>query len=259
MPHGSHAASRRVAARRRAWRGATFVSAVGGGLLFLTSWATSGGNEIRAASVTDLRTLVQRQRADTDAEVAKAAALADEVRTLSRSRGGAQVRRWQNEIDKVSPAAGLSEATGPGMTITLSDAPQSVVQLALKNGTPEIEKLVVHQQDIQAVINALWIGGATAVSVQDQRIISTTGIKCVGATVILHGVPYSPPYRIAAIGDPVKLQAAIDGSVYLDAYRQTAALYSLGYDATTSTDLTIKAYDGITKLRHATVATIKTN
>ena len=191
MPHGSHAASRRVAARRRAWRGATFVSAVGGGLLFLTSWATSGGNEIRAASVTDLRTLVQRQRADTDAEVAKAAALADEVRTLSRSRGGAQVRRWQNEIDKVSPAAGLNEATGPGMTITLSDAPQSVVQLALKNGTPEIEKLVVHQQDIQAVINALWIGGATAVSVQDQRIISTTGIKCVGATVILHGVPYS--------------------------------------------------------------------
>ncbi len=252
MPHGSHAASRRVAARRRAWRGATFVSAVGGGLLFLTSWATSGGNEIRAASVTDLRTLVQRQRADTDAEVAKAAALADEVRTLSRSRGGAEVRRWQNEIDKVSPAAGLNEATGPGMTITLSDAPQSVVQLALK-------KLVVHQQDIQAVINALWIGGATAVSVQDQRIISTTGIKCVGATVILHGVPYSPPYRIAAIGDPVKLQAAIDGSVYLDAYRQTAALYSLGYDATTSTDLTIKAYEGITKLRHATVATIKTN
>ena len=68
-----------------------------------------------------------------------------------------------------------------------------------------------------------------------------------------------PPYRIAAIGDPVKLQAAIAGSVYLDAYRQTAALYSLGYDATTSTDLTIKAYDGITKLRHATVATIKTN
>ena len=79
MPHGSHAASRRVAARRRAWRGATFVSAVGGGLLFLTSWATSGGNEIRAASVTDLRTLVQRQRADTDAEVAKAAALASTI------------------------------------------------------------------------------------------------------------------------------------------------------------------------------------
>ena len=59
----------------------------------------------------------------------------------------------------------------------------------------------MHQQDIQAVVNAMWAGGAEAMTIQDQRVISTTGIKCVGNTVILHGVPYSPPYGISAIGD----------------------------------------------------------
>ena len=53
----------------------------------------------------------------------------------------------------------------------------------------------MHQQDIQAVVNALWAGGAEAMTIQGQRVISTTGIKCVGNTVVLHGVPYSPPYR----------------------------------------------------------------
>ena len=58
----------------------------------------------------------------------------------------------------------------------------------------------MHQQDIQAVVNALWAGGAEAMTIQGQRVVSTTGIKCVGNVVILHGVPYSPPYRISAIG-----------------------------------------------------------
>ena len=80
------------------------------------------------------------------------------------------------------------------------------------------DELVVHQQDIQAVVNALWAGGAQAMTIQGQRVISTTGIKCVGNTVMLHGVPYSPPYRIAAIGNVAALQASLDNSDYVDAY-----------------------------------------
>ena len=72
----------------------------------------------------------------------------------------------------------------------------------------DVENAIVHQQDIQAVVNAMWAGGAEAMTIQGQRVISTTGIKCVGNTVILHGVPYSPPYEISAIGD-----SATDGGV----------------------------------------------
>ncbi len=70
----------------------------------------------------------------------------------------------------------------------------------------------MHQQDIQAYVNALWAGGAEAITLQGQRLISTTGIKCVGNTVVLDGVPYSPPYVIEAIGD-VGAHERIDGDV----------------------------------------------
>ena len=95
--------------------------------------------------------------------------------------------------------------TGPTVSVTLDDAPSSVAA----NGV-DADLLVVHQQDIQAVVNALWSGGAEAMTIQGQRVISTTGIKCVGNTVVLHGVPYAPPYVISAIGDQDRLEAALD-------------------------------------------------
>ena len=61
------------------------------------------------------------------------------------------------------------------------------------------------------MVNALWSGGAEAMTIQGQRVIATTGIKCVGNTVVLHGVPYAPPYVISAIGDPEKLQHGAGG------------------------------------------------
>ena len=68
----------------------------------------------------------------------------------------------------------------------------------------------MHQQDIQAVVNAMWAGGATAVTIEGQRVITTTGIKCEGNAVQLQGVPYPQPYEIQAVGDPDAIEAALD-------------------------------------------------
>ena len=76
--------------------------------------------------------------------------------------------------------------------------------------TQDLNLLVVHQQDIQAVVNAMWKGGATAVTVQGQRIVTTTGIKCEGNAVQLQGVPYPQPYVIEAVGDQTELLGAIE-------------------------------------------------
>ena len=56
----------------------------------------------------------------------------------------------------------------------------------------------------------MWEAGATAVTIQGQRLISTTGIKCEGNQVTLHGVPYSPPYVIVGIGDQAAISAGAD-------------------------------------------------
>jgi uncharacterized protein YlxW (UPF0749 family) len=137
---------------------------------------------------------------------------------------------------------------GAALKVTLDDAPDD-------QPVPEgldANAMVVHQQDLQAVVNALWAGGAEGISLQGQRLISTTGIKCVGNTVVLHGVPYSPPYEIVAVGDPVQLQRALDASEYVQTYLEyTQPPVNIGWDVELLTDVTLPGYEGAVNLQHA--------
>ncbi len=146
---------------------------------------------------------------------------------------------------------------GPAITVVLSDAPKDEINSAVEKGEVTADQLVVHQQDIQAVVNALWAGGAEAMTLQKQRVISTTGIKCVGNTVVLHGVPYAPPYEITAIGDLDALQDSLDSSDYIDGYKTYVDAYNLGYEVSTDHDVTMPAYDGSSDLRYAEADTAR--
>jgi uncharacterized protein YlxW (UPF0749 family) len=111
----------------------------------------------------------------------------------------------------------------------------------------------VHQQDLQAVVNALWTGGASAVTIAGQRVISTTGIKCEGPVVQLQGVPYPQPYVIQAVGDPAELMAAIDTDPLVAGYRSDAAnpYIQIGWDVQTEDEVEAPAYDGLLDLTYA--------
>ena len=145
--------------------------------------------------------------------------LNDDVDALTESVDNSQVRQLRARARALEAPAGLIEQAGPGLTVVLSDAPEDVSASSAQN--PNL--LVVHQQDIQAVANALWRGGATAVTIQGQRVVTTTGIKCIGNSVQLQGVPYSQPYTISAVGDPTTLTAAIADDDYLELYRSDAS------------------------------------
>jgi uncharacterized protein YlxW (UPF0749 family) len=139
--------------------------------------------------------------------------------------------------------------------VTLDDAPTDAIDRAypgLPDPTPD--DLVVHQQDVQAVVNALWAGGAEAVRLMDQRVISTSAVRCVGNTLILQGRVYSPPYTITAVGDTDRLLGALDESTAVRTYRQYVAAYGLGYRAEKRSDVTIPAYTGALDLRYASSA-----
>ena len=73
------------------------------------------------------------------------------------------------------------------------------------------------------MVNAMWDAGAEAITIQGQRVISTTGIKCAGNSVELHGIPYPQPYVIRAVGDPTTLQERLDSDPYVLGYRRDAA------------------------------------
>ncbi|WP_260430769.1 DUF881 domain-containing protein [Nocardioides sp. LS1] len=231
------------------WRVGTPVVVLLCGGLFIVSAHNSHGTDLRPGRYTDLASLVQGESDQYDALKQRVAQLNDDVQRLTNSVNDSDVRRFQRKIEKLKDPAGLVAHTGPGVTVTLADAPADV-----QNGSDvDPNRLVVHQQDIQAVVNAMWVGGATAVTINGQRVVSTTGIKCEGNAVQLQGVPYSQPYVISAVGDQGSILSAIDRDDYLGYYRDDAAnpLIQVGWDVQTEDSLTAPAYDGLLDLNYA--------
>jgi uncharacterized protein YlxW (UPF0749 family) len=111
---------------------------------------------------------------------------------------------------------------------------------------------VIHQQDVEGVMNALWRGGAEAMSVMDQRIISTSAVRCVGNVLILNGQVFSPPYEIRAIGDPAELSRALTNEPAVVTYLQWVERLGLGYKVTRHKVTTVPPYQGSIDLQHVT-------
>ena len=225
---------------------AVFVLA---GALFVTSMVSSQGADLRAGRYDDLDGLASAQARDLQALTTRTAALNAEVDRLTEDLRSTASDVEQQKVDALMGPAGMSAVHGPGVTITLDDAPDD----ALEAAGADVSQLLVHQQDIQAVANALWAGGAEAMTLQGQRVVATTGIKCVGNTVVLHGVPYSPPYRVSAIGPVDRMLAAVNRSPYIELYLESVA-QGLGWDVSVEQVLDLPGYDGSTALDHARLA-----
>jgi uncharacterized protein YlxW (UPF0749 family) len=221
------------------------------GALFVTTALNAHGLDLRESSVTDLDHVVLQERKHVNAQQDRLAALTEQVNALTETVNDTTVKKLQQQVAELEGPAGFTAVHGQGVTVTLDDAPPSTVQEVEETGEVPRNALVIHEQDIQAVVNALWAGGAEAVSIKDVRIISTTAIKCVGNTVILHGVPYSPPYTIKAIGDIGDLQASLDSNDYIRGIIEGSLAYDIGYDVEASTDLEVSAFTGSANLKYA--------
>ncbi|RYP82580.1 DUF881 domain-containing protein [Nocardioides guangzhouensis] len=233
----------------RGWRIATPLVFGLSGALFLISAASSDGNDLRPGRVTTMASLVRNESRQVEDLQAEARGLRQQVDDLSAAVDDETVQRARNEARGKRAAAGFEPVSGPGVTVTLADAPRDVRE----ESDRDLNRLVVHQQDIQAVVNAMWDAGAQAVTIQGQRIISTTGIKCAGNSVELHGIPYPQPYVIKAVGDPAELEARIGSDPYVNGYRQDAAdpTIQVGWSMEQESSIDAPAYGGIQALQYA--------
>jgi len=223
------------------------------GLIFVTSANTAKGTDIRTdSSLLKLSDLIQ-QRSEKNAELDEStASVRADIDTLARRDDGS-TRAEDAKLDALEKAAGTTEVTGETLSVTLNDAPPNATA---NPGYPDPQPndLVIHQQDLQAVVNALWEGGARGIRVMDQRLISTSAVRCVGNTLILQGRVYSPPYVITAMGDPAALRRALDASRQVGIYRQWVDAVGLGYDVQSDREQTFPGNAGSINLHYATVA-----
>ncbi len=237
----------------RAWRSGVPVVCLLAGLLLVTSRESAAGGDASSSGATRLSDLVRSAQAQVAEAEVRRNGLQQQVELAQRTAAGSdgEVAASVAAADALSVAAGLTPLRGEGLTVTLTDAPRDADGRYPTDARPD--DLVVHQQDLQSVLNALWAGGADAVSVQDQRVVTTTAPRCIGNTLLLQGRTYSPPYVLAAVGDPARLLDALDAERGVAVYRQYVARYGLGYTVDTGGDVAVPAYAGSVGLTSASV------
>ncbi|MFM9095395.1 MAG: DUF881 domain-containing protein, partial [Actinomycetes bacterium] len=161
----------------------------------------------------------------------------------TNSKEKSQIEIVQSRLAQITPITGFTSMVGPGVVVTLNDAPQ--VDLSIpEDERPDVNDLLIHQEDVQAVVNALWAGGAEGISIMGKRIISTSAVKCVGNTLLLHGKVYSPPFKIEAIGEIEKLNESLKTDPNVTVLQEYVDLYGLVYDVQKASRLELAPYEG---------------
>ena len=241
-----HAARRR---RRVTWGILVPVVTAAAGLMFAMSFQAAQGRDLRADR--DLPQLIM----EGDSRVAEKATVLDELQKEvdALSKTNAPDRRPPLQPDPGRPTssprtAATTKVRGAALEVTLDDAQRTAD--SLPDGFTA-DDIVVHQQDVQAVVNALWTSGAEAMMIQDQRVISTSAVRCVGNTLILQGRVYAPPYRITAIGDVDRMQQGLDADPSVNIYKQYVDAVGLGYGLHTHGSIEFPAYSGSVDFQYA--------
>lgn len=229
------------------WRALVPVTALLAGLLAVTSAHTARGTDLRStgSNVADLIRATEVRGNSLDNQVRQLQSqVAQATNDLASSDG--TIAQINNHAQPLRDPGGLTALVGPGLTVQLDDSHETITD-------PNVDPnwLVVHQSDMQAAVNALWAGGAEAIQVQDQRLIQTSAIRCVGNTLLLNGHVYSPPFRIQAIGNEQGMRAALNASVNLGQYRKDAQSYGLGYSVNNESRISVSAYDAPIALQYA--------
>jgi uncharacterized protein YlxW (UPF0749 family) len=230
---GTHAGRTR---RPSPWPWLVPVAALLAGALFASSVRAAEGHDLRS-DYTRLPDLIREQN------------------RVNEQRQGT-VDELQSRVDAVTAAL----APGDSETQSLDQQANEVSLQDAKLVGGEVpegqdpDNYVIHQQDVQAVVNALWAGGAEAMMIQDQRVVSTSAVRCVGNTLILQGRVYSPPYVITAIGDPNRLVATLDADPQVNILQEWSVAVGLGYEVQVLDTTQLPAYAGSITPEHAEVA-----
>jgi uncharacterized protein YlxW (UPF0749 family) len=222
------------------------------GLLFATSERTAQGTDLRGGEVIALSGLIKQRKTGIAEQQQQLSDLQRQVQRLTdqaASRDGA-VAAAQTGGNAGAASAGLVALTGPGVEITLDDAPTRPDGVLPAGATPD--DLVIHQSDVQAVVNAVWASGADGVAIMGQRLVATSAVRCVGNVLLLQGRTYSPPFVVTAIGNGAQVRSQLAASEQVGWLKQAVDAYGLTFSVKDRGSISLPAYTGGLDMQYAT-------
>lgn len=147
----------------------------------------------------------------------------------------------KTELEQMEITAGLTDVEGPGVTVVLEDSTQA-------NVTGDEADYLIHDNDLLSVLNELRDAGAEAISLNGERILATSEVRCTGAVVTVNGRRYAAPYVIFAIGDPDTLYSAL---TMRNGVVDILSQWGITVRVTASDQLLIPAYSGTVDYQYA--------
>ncbi|WP_369140218.1 DUF881 domain-containing protein [Modestobacter versicolor] len=227
------------------------VVAMLAGLLFATSSRTALGTDLRAGESSQLSGLIEQRDDAVARQQDELALLQQQIQLLTDQAAGRNgaVAEAAAEGEQGLASAGLTPVSGPGLTVRLDDAQQQTGD-GLPSGATG-DDLVIHQSDVQGVVNAMWAAGADGVAIMGQRLISTSAVICVGNTLLLQGRKYSPPFVVTAVGDPDEIRRQLAASSEVQLLRSAVQQYGLTYQVADEREVSLPAYEGTLEMQYA--------
>jgi len=165
--------------------------------------------------------------------------LSDYKVRLERMVKRPQSKDFQRLFDEIKMIAGTVAVHGPGIVVVLRDSP-----LRTPSESQEVvNDHIIHDYDIRGIVNDLFVAGAEAISVNGQRLIATSSIRCVGPVVLVNSTQVAPPFIIKVIGKPETLEGALKLPM-----GTADALFLLDMiEVTKEPDIVVPAYTGSTR------------
>lgn len=168
--------------------------------------------------------------------------LREKIEEAASKQEGDAVNVLREELAKANMAAGLVAVRGEGIILTLNDSPH-----ILQPGEDPNDYLV-HDEDLLKLVNELWAAGAEAISVNGNRLVANSEIRCAGTTILVNVNKIAPPFVIYAIGDPQILESSLR---IKGGWLATLQMWGIQVQIQPSESVEIPAYEGPIKFQYA--------
>ncbi|MGL4791667.1 MAG: DUF881 domain-containing protein, partial [Anaerotignaceae bacterium] len=164
---------------------------------------------------------------------------------ISEENGSVNIVIEENNYLKMR--TGMVALEGRGITVTVDDSKKA----GQANSGGSTSNFLVHAEDMLTIINELNVGGAEAISINGQRLISTSAIRCAGSVVNVNDVKIAAPFVISAIGDPDILEAAL---IFPGGVVDSLKIWSIEVTIKKLEKVQVPAYNQSISFKEATVA-----
>lgn len=218
------------------------------GICLQVKTVNNNGSTINSSeAVNDLKTQVLKMKEKYENSYGKLEKVQAELEVTRQNvtNNDEQLKSLEEQIKKENTLLGFTDVTGPGVTITVTDA--NITSNNSLGSLMDPYNLIVHDIDILGIVNELKNAGAEAIEVNGQRIVNTSAIVCDGNVISINGEKVSSTFIINAIGLPERMSTLTRSGGYLNRLED----YYIKTTFKKVDKITIPKYTGIMKFKYA--------